>query len=89
MVLFGLLVVAYRTMQDPDTRRFTRGMPALVALLAFSGAVVDMLDIVVKGRALKKVLGIIEDGGEMIVASLIVAYTFCNLSDVRRHSRPG
>ena len=45
-------------------------------LLAALGVVVDMLNIILEKTILGEPLGIIEDGGEMIVMSAITWYVF-------------
>ena len=55
-------------------KKVSRRLFILVLLLAFFGVVVDMLHVALPWR--ESVLGIIEDGGEMLIMSIIVSYVF-------------
>jgi hypothetical protein len=81
--LFGFLALAYRTSRA-DARRFTRAMLALAVLLAIFGVGVDMLEIALPAAA--TVLNLVEDGGEMVVASAMVAYALQCAGSMRRRS---
>ncbi len=51
---------------------------ALIVLLAFFGVVVDRLHVIVAdlGQNIRVTFGILEDGGEMIAASLLLSYLY-------------
>jgi hypothetical protein len=74
---FSFLILctsAYLGNADPDARHFARRMAALIVLLAAFGVGVDMLHIELSrfGSPLVDMLcGVIEDGGEMVMASVI------------------
>lgn len=72
--LFGFLAVAYLLTSQRDARTFTHDMIVLVVALAFFGVGVDMLDIAVPWPSAQTTLNLVEDGGEMIVATFMVAY---------------
>lgn len=80
VILFGLMLLAYRRTDNENARRFTRRMAGLVVAIAFFGVGVDMADIIVSQPTLKWALGILEDSGEMAVASIMVA---CGYRHVR------
>lgn len=73
-VPLALLIGTIYIFSRERERIFCRTMLLLLIALAFFGVVVDMIDIIAPWRSLQLALGIIEDGGEMIVASLMVAY---------------
>ena len=57
-------------------RRTAKRLGALVVLLAVFGVLLDMLHILIHGFGAAIVAGMIEDGGEMIVMSVITWYVF-------------
>lgn len=62
---------------DPEFRQVTRHLVLIMLALAFFGVFVDMLHFVVPGGGiLSALLAVVEDGGEMVVMSLIVWYVF-------------
>ena len=56
--------------------RFSIGLGVLVALLGFFGVVVDVIDAI-------DLFNVVEDGGEMAAMSLIVAYVWSSVWEVR------
>lgn len=73
LVLLILILVAY-TFSDHAAKQASRHILALVMLLAFFGVVVDMIHIAIPWG--KQIFGLIEDGGEMLIMSIIVWYVF-------------
>ena len=73
-VLLGALAIVYRKTLQEKPRIFTRHMLWLLVALVFFGVGVDVLDIAVPWATARSVLEQIEDGGEMIVASLMTGY---------------
>jgi hypothetical protein len=73
-VLLGVIAVAYLSTRSEDLRAVTHGLIALLLLLAVFGVGVDMLDIALPWERVRTILTVVEDGGEMIVASMMVAY---------------
>ena len=73
-----LAVIAAGYLRAPAAQRaLTRRMGALLVALAFFGVFVDMVHIeVMRAPPWDVVLGLIEDGGEMLVASVMLAVTF-------------
>lgn len=61
---------------DSDTRSFSRSLLAMLVALVFFGVLVDMVHVMVKHRSWQFVLEITEDGGEMVVMSVIVWAVF-------------
>jgi hypothetical protein len=73
--LFGLLAFAYVRTADAEARGFTRQMLVLVVALAAFGIGADMLDVMtVPWRTVSRTLELVEDGGEMLVASAMTVY---------------
>jgi hypothetical protein len=73
-ILLGLIAIAYLRTIRRDIRELTHGLVALLALLAVFGVGVDMIDIAIPWQPARVVLNLVEDGGEIIVVSLMVAY---------------
>ena len=61
---------------DPAARGFTMGLAPAFAFLVFFGAGVDMVHSLVADRDLRYAVGVIEDGGEMLAMSLLVALAY-------------
>jgi hypothetical protein len=61
-----------------QARRTSRDVLCLLVLFAIPGVFVDMLHVVayLQGSLLAQVLLVVEDGGEMLVMSALVAYVF-------------
>ena len=72
--LLGTIGLVYLFASRSEERVFTHTMIALLIALAFFGVGVDMLDIMVPWPWLTATLGIVEDGGEMVVATVMIAY---------------
>jgi hypothetical protein len=80
LVLFLFISWAYRH-GPPTFKKMSIDMLLLIFTLAFFGVVVDTLHVIAYmsdqiGWKVSAVLAVIEDGGEMIVASLILFYVF-------------
>lgn len=73
-VPLALVIGAAYVFSGRRARIFCRTMVLLLIALAFFGVVLDLIDIATPRRWLQLACGVIEDGGEMIVASLMVAY---------------
>ena len=72
--LFVPLILYGYVKSDAFARRASRSFVGLVALLGIFGVVVDTLDRFVAFEPIRRGVFHIEDGGEMFVMSLIVAY---------------
>ena len=72
--LFSLISLTYLFGARTPDRIFTHTMVVLLIWLAFFGVGVDMLDQTVPWPWLALTLNIVEDGGEMIVGTVMVAY---------------
>lgn len=74
------LVWSYRTERHQANRRTSIHLFVLLLLLAVFGAVVDMAHMAVSAIAsplwLQRIFTILEDGGEMVVVSLIAAFLY-------------
>jgi hypothetical protein len=70
----GILVVAYYFSHDHTAKKLSKYLLIMLVILALAGVVVDMVHILASGNlSLGFLLGIVEDGGEMIVMSGIVS----------------
>lgn len=80
MVAVGLTALALMglgwVLGTADVRATLLDVALLVGLLAFFGVGVDLLHAGVGGGWATVVAGLVEDGGEMVALSLIVAYLF-------------
>ncbi len=86
--VFALLLFAAWRQADPASRRLVRHLLALFAALAFFGVVVDMLHSVANAHQIAG-LGVVEDGGEMLVMSIIFAYAIGRLRQSGSSRTPG
>lgn len=88
LVLLTGLAAAY-VRGSPGFRRASRALLLLLAALGMCGVGVDALDTLVAGTVWGLVLGTIEDGGEMVVMSVIVAYAWWLAApEIRIDGRP-
>lgn len=75
-VIMVAIAIAYAT-SSTTFRYFSKNLLFLLSLLVFFGVVVDMLAIMINiGSKVDFLLTMIEDSGEMLVASLMLGYTF-------------
>jgi hypothetical protein len=84
-ILFVLIAITYYLSGFAD-RRISKYLFSMVALLVFFGVVLDMVHQIVKHSLVKPVLGMIEDGGEMLVMSVITWFVFSSNSSCREVS---
>ncbi len=76
LILVGLLAATYRW-GTVEFRRCTRKFLGYLAALVFFGVIVDMIhETTARGTRLRLALAIIEEGGEMIVASFMLCFIF-------------
>lgn len=61
---------------DPAARALTMALVPAFAVLVFFGAGVDMIHSLVRDRAHRYAVGVIEDGGETLAMSLLVAIAY-------------
>jgi len=72
-LLFALIGVAY-LFSGRTAKQISKHLFILIMLLAFFGIVVDMLHAAIPWG--KSIWGLVEDGGEMLIMSIIVWYVF-------------
>ena len=72
-LLFTFIGVSY-LFSDNIAKQVSKHLFILVMILAFFGIVVDMIHSVIPWQ--KSIWGLIEDGGEMLIMSIIVWYVF-------------
>jgi hypothetical protein len=80
-VLLTLLAVAYAR-ADAATRRVARRVVALFGLIAFCAVVVDLVHTLYHAGWYFEVVAVVEDGGEMVAASLLVVLVFTIATEV-------
>jgi len=74
-ILFVLTAVAYYMSESAD-RRISKYLFGMLALFVFCGVIVDMVNVIVTHTMVSPLLGMIEDGGEMLVISVITWFVF-------------
>lgn len=85
LLLFG---ITYQQSSTP-IRRVYQQLFRYFGLLVFFGVVVDMLHIIAgKEGFIVPLIGLLEDGGEMVAMSLLCWYTFHLLQQARRNHIP-
>jgi hypothetical protein len=91
MIVWGLLAVAplaavalLHRRGDAWTRRAGVGLAVLTAAYVFFGAVVDQFHVLFLDSWLGDVVGTVEDGGELIVLSVVVVYVVGRIASARR-----
>lgn len=79
-VLFGLFFLSFITtayrFSDRISREMSRALIVMLFALAIFGIVFDMIHIAVKSPLLEPILGLLEDGGEQVVMSVIAWFVF-------------
>jgi hypothetical protein len=84
--LIAFVMWAYRR-GSQDFKNISKDILLLIGALVFFGVVVDMAHIAIRlGWLVTFILGVIEDGGEMLVVTLILWYTF--MLSVRNDKTP-
>ena len=78
--VFGLLfvtaIVLFFLLSDEITRRIAHYLFVLLGLLVIFGVLMDMLEVMAPTPTLSGILLVIEEGGEMIVMSVITWFVF-------------
>ncbi|MGH7412622.1 MAG: hypothetical protein ACREKJ_00275 [Candidatus Rokuibacteriota bacterium] len=82
-ILFVVIGVAHHR-SDHEARAFSRSMLVLLVALAVFGVVFDMVQVMFKNPTWDFAVGIIDDGGEMVVMSVIVRFVFQTWHATRR-----
>jgi hypothetical protein len=75
-VPFAVLLALVWWRADESFRRDSRELALLVGGLAVVGVVLDMLNMMLRVPLLAGLIGVLEDGGEMVMMSLICWYTY-------------
>jgi hypothetical protein len=84
-VILPLLAAAYYS-GSREFRKFSVNMVILLVVLGVFGVAFDMLHIIATGGPLEQLAGVLEDGGEMIVMSVIAAFALVALGLARQGS---
>jgi hypothetical protein len=84
-LLLGQIVLGFFLSGDERARRFSRTLAVALIALIFFAVVVDMLHIVAFRLRLPMghLVGVLEDGGEMVVGSFIAWITACHAVSLR------
>ncbi|NEP18282.1 MAG: hypothetical protein F6J97_15485, partial [Leptolyngbya sp. SIO4C1] len=86
-IFLFLIAVAYRS-GDAFAKRISKVLIGMVFALGFLGILVDSLHFVIKIELLQPILTIIEDGGEMVVMSLVLSFILLlpeRMRDINKH----
>lgn len=75
-LFFAVVIGVGHYRGDPGARAFSRSMLLLVVGLAFFGVLVDMIHVMLKHPVWQLALDIVENGGEMVMMSVIVWFVF-------------
>jgi len=81
---FLVLIVTIYLRSSRDARNASIDLAVLSGAIAFFGVPVDMLDSVARGSRVVGVLGLVEDGGEMVAMSAVCSYVL-HLVERRGH----
>lgn len=73
---FLVTMLAFTRRRPPPWQESSLDLGCLLALLGFFGVVIDTIHVAVEGVHLRG-LTLVEDGGEMLTMSAILAYTIC------------
>jgi hypothetical protein len=84
-VILPLLAAAY-LWGSREFRTLSVNMAILLVVLGVFGVVFDMAHIMVTGSSVEQLAGVLEDGGEMIVMSVIAAFALVALGLARQGS---
>lgn len=74
-LLMAALLVAF-LLSDKTARRVARSIMAMIVVLVFFGVFLDMLDVLIESMGGSIIVRTIEEGGELIVMSVITWFTF-------------
>jgi hypothetical protein len=86
IAILGPLVAAAYYSGHSEFRRFNHHLVVLMVVLAFFGVVLDMVHIMVTQPTLHQIVGLLEDGGELLVMSVVVTFIMVALNLARTGS---
>ena len=75
LFFFSFILASY-VLSDEKEKRFSRYLAVILFGLGFFGVFMDMVDMMVNNPVLARILGTVEDGGEMLVMSIAVWFVF-------------
>jgi hypothetical protein len=75
-VQFLLLLAAAFLHSDRYSKDIAKKLLFMLAILAFFGILVDLVQTLARGTLVFGILGLVDDGGELIVMSVITAFVF-------------
>lgn len=91
-LLLGMLTLSYRKEQDAGIKQISVRLFLLLLGFAFCGVVVDIIHFVFEAlsapQSILRLLTIVEDGGEMIIMSVIAWFVFLVLEQRSQASTP-
>ncbi len=74
-LFIAALGIAY-AISGPVTRQVARNLVLMLVFIALFGVFLDMVEIVTENRSLSEILKIFEEGGEMLVMSVIAWFAY-------------
>jgi hypothetical protein len=93
LVILSIMLVVYH-LGDRTFKKVSIGLFVLLAALAFFGVVVDLMHAAIRRSPshreyadVSRLLGIIEDGGELVVVSLILWFVLLSWSRARQQEK--
>lgn len=75
-LIFGTLIAISYQFGDRISRNVSKTLIKFLLALAFFGIVVDTLHVIFNNSLIETLLAIVEDGGELIIMSLIACFVF-------------
>ncbi len=75
-LLFLAALVLFYFLSDQFSRHIALYMGLFMGMLAFFGVALDMVEVIIPDRGIARVFTIIEEGGEMLVMSLITLFVY-------------
>jgi hypothetical protein len=92
LLFFGSIAIFYYLSERPE-RKIAQSLIGLILLMALFGILLDMIEVMTTHPATARVLTIIEEGGEMVVMSIIAWFVFGlkinNRMDAQQRSNRG
>jgi hypothetical protein len=75
LLFIGLIALMY-LFSEPSIRRIARHLIGMTAVLAVFGVLIDMIGIMVDHPGIERTLVVVEEGGEMLVMSVITWFVY-------------
>jgi len=75
-LLFAISIAFSYLLSDPFMRRVALYLLAMIVALAICGIILDMVEIIVTQPVINPILVVLEEGGEMLIMSVITWFAF-------------